>query len=128
MKSAIGTSNRSISRHNEARVENSLKEVKSMRICGKVTYRYDDVTQREWGRSGGEYTLRNSHIFWRDQERTREKQRLHCGEWPGATAVNGKDEVVGFWQWTWVEEISELWGQDAVLDLRRELELSLLNA
>lgn len=71
--------------------------------------------------------------FQRDQERTREKQRLHGREWPGATAVNGKDEVVGFWQWrhltvTWVEAISELWGQGAVLDLRRELELSFLNA
>lgn len=99
-----------------------------MRICGKVTYRDDDVTQREWGRSGGEYTLRNSHIFGGIK-----KQRLHGQEWPGATAVNGKDEVVGFWQWrhltvTWVEAISELWGQDAVLDLRRELELSFLNA
>ena len=44
-----------------------------MRICGNVTYRYDDVIQREWGRSGGEYTLRNSHILGgvrRGQERS----------------------------------------------------------
>ena len=58
-----------------------------MRICGKVIYRYRDVTQREWGKNGGEHTLRNSGILGGvgegEQGGQREKQMLHGEEWRG---------------------------------------------
>lgn len=56
-----------------------------MRICGKVTHRYGEVTQREGCKNGGEYTLRKLNILGvierQGVRKKKTQERLHREEW-----------------------------------------------